>query len=107
MWIIEEAPAVTVDCPPWCNKEPGHGYETGDWDGAWIRFHSLSLPACPNEEKVDVWASAMEIRRPDGTVIVEPISANVDERTGLSAADLRQGAAALLNAADALDEATR
>ncbi len=95
-------------CPDWCTREHGHPFETNLDDGRQLRPHEAKLPK--PDVGADVYLSLVREdereKGDDSTCLpMDPVvSFAVDGSFG--SRELRQLAAALLNAADRLDEVT-
>ena len=96
-------PAVTPPCPSWCRYEPGHEYDSVDLDDVtFIRYHVTHPDGSPT-------SITQEEQNLAGVVTLLPPLIAVygpDDLEELDATGVRRRAAALLNAADLLDEIT-
>ena len=97
------APKVIPPCPPWCRHkelfadgiDPNHEYDSVVEPGTYLRFH-VSGPG-------RIYVAQEEFNR-DGVIELGPLHlAGVGDREETTAAEARQMAAELLNAADRLD----
>ena len=88
-------------CPPWCTEEPGHDYESVLLDGSAItRSHVADFGSA--------WVHVEEIAAPGQPVRLTAPRIHVDDDPNdLTADGAREAAAALLRAADKLDEIMR
>lgn len=84
-------------CPPWCSST--HHPRAGIAEGALV--HEVDLPGV-SAPGLGFWADVSQSLGADAP----EIWANLELRRGMSSADARQIAAALLAAADALDDIT-
>lgn len=91
-----------VPCPPWCMGDQGHPFDSLTHDGRPVRTHYKRVAQFADDCLVEVVAD--EIRYGEKTEFGMPliVLGNIE----LMASQARQAAAALLNAADALDEMT-
>ena len=94
-------PAVTPSCPSWCKYDPGHEYDSVDFDDVtFIRDH-VSHPEGSST------SIAQEERNQHGVItLLPPVIALYSEYDSedIDAAGARRRAAELLNAADLLDQ---
>ena len=109
-----------LPCPWWCEKPRGHGWDNDDTEELG-RFHTVKAGSAviggaangtaltSRRRDVAVIATAMEIVTADDERVVDASTPvlmvmDFDENAEFDAAQARQLAAALLNAADRLDE---
>lgn len=96
-----------LPCPDWCARDAGHRFECSFDDGRQSRPHELRLPR-PDEMTGEVYLSLVQEdvrdKGDDSTAVrtIPEVSFAVD--ASFQADELRKLAAALLNAADRLDE---
>lgn len=103
-------PPTDLDCPPWCDRPPGHGY-TDDGDGL-RRIHTAILADLTRWSLVVMVDQTEHAAGPTGPILRHPehvaaawLAPNslTGDGTACTAADLRDLAAALVHAADKLD----
>jgi len=113
---IHPAPPTSgLPCPSWCDLPAGHGFDSIDGDGSLWRAHQRvfrDFEFCDldgNRFSVRVWMSeAQNASSDEGPVLGRlPLEITADRTEGLTGPQARQVAAALLDAADAWDEAQR
>ncbi len=95
-------PAVTPHCPSWCRYEPGHEYDSVDFDEVtFIRYHS--------SERSGATATVQEEQNRSGEVTLLPPTISVytdNDMQEITSAQARSLSGRLLEAADLLDQIT-
>lgn len=92
-----------LPCPHWCRYAPGHRFEGSYENGRQWRFHSLELDA-PDDVSVTLTQEEQREAGDDSTIERHRPVVNVEADADFQAGALRQFAATLLNAADALGQ---
>lgn len=92
---------TALPCPAWCKLQPGH--EMLHMPGGVERHHSWTFGAAPLTVEISDYETADDVEGPVTTVERTMVLAPGIEDRNLASAEARQLAAALLNAADALD----
>ncbi|MGI8697481.1 MAG: DUF6907 domain-containing protein [Mycobacteriales bacterium] len=99
-------------CPPWCTSRPDCSWDSSTATGEPVRYHDFGevngtiTPAASAGNayfSVSIGASAAEALHPDGPTIEAPVLDMEAPGVRLTAAEARQVASMLLNAADKLD----
>ena len=96
--------STALPCPAWCELQPGH--EMLHMPGGVERHHTWTFGAAPLAVEINDYETADTVDGPVSTVERTMVLAPCIEDRDLSSAEARQLAAALLNAADALDSLT-
>jgi hypothetical protein len=108
-------PSTTVPCPPWCTEPDGHGFEQFTPMDDHIRFHFRDVAEVaiaegpPSGKPAVVTVTAMErAASPEGPADLDALLIEIASYSceGMTTAEARQIAAALLNAAELVDEIT-
>jgi hypothetical protein len=95
-----------LPCPEWCDRPAGHHFESEFDDGRQSRPHTMNLPRpdIPGSIYLSLCQEDVRAKGDDSTAVrtVPDVSFAVD--ASFQSDELRKVAAALLNAADKLDE---
>lgn len=92
---------TALPCPTWCELQPGH--EMLHMPGGVERHHTWTFGAVPLTVEITDYETADAVEGPVTTVERTMVLAPGIEDRNLSSAEARQLAAAVLNAAEALD----
>lgn len=103
---------TNAPCPAFCQYDHGHPYELENEDGSETRYHWARLAAPAIEGADGVYLALLQEetrgrRGDDRTIVGSRPVVSFEAEGRYQSATLRQTAAALLNAADTLDEINR